>query len=199
MRRSGWASKSRTRRSRRPSGRTCRTCSRTASFSARKRMPSMLAQQNLTIPEFENDMRRQMLIARLRAVALEGTIVTPQEIEQEYRKRNEKIKVEYVKLTADQYKNESQPTTRGNAAVFRGEQGRVHDAGAEEPGGADCRPGQDRADRQRLGRRAAARLHAEPEPVSHRREREGAAHPAEDAGQAAGRRGARSRRRPTTS
>ena len=79
-------------------------------FLGKDAYASMLAQQNLTIPEFESDMRRQMMIARLRAIALEGTIVTPQEIEQEYRKRNEKIKVEYVKLTADQYKNESQPT-----------------------------------------------------------------------------------------
>jgi len=80
-------------------------------FLGKDAYASLLSQQNLTIPEFESDMRRQMLIARLRAVALEGTVVTPQEIEQEYRKRNEKIKVEYVKLTADKYKNESQPTT----------------------------------------------------------------------------------------
>ncbi len=80
-------------------------------FLGKEAYASLLGQQNLTIPEFENDMRRQMLIARLRAVALEGTVVTPQEIEQEYRKRNEKIKVEYVKLTADKYKGESTPTT----------------------------------------------------------------------------------------
>src|SRR3954447_16430453 len=80
-------------------------------FLGKDAYASLLSQQNLTIPEFENDMRRQMLVARLRAVALEGTVVTPQEIEQEYRKRNEKIKVEYVKLMADKYKNESQPTT----------------------------------------------------------------------------------------
>src|SRR3954468_8263919 len=79
-------------------------------FLGKEAYASLLSQQNLTIPEFESDMRRQMLVARLRAVALEGTIVTPQEIEAEYRKRNEKIKVEYVKLTADKYKAESQPT-----------------------------------------------------------------------------------------
>jgi len=79
-------------------------------FLGKEAYAAMLGQQNLTIAEFENDMRRQMLIARLRAVALEGTVVTPQEIEQEYRKRNEKIKVEYVKLTADKYKAEVQPS-----------------------------------------------------------------------------------------
>jgi peptidyl-prolyl cis-trans isomerase D len=87
-------------------------------FLGKEAYASLLSQQNLTIPEFENDMRRQMLVARLRAVALEGTVVTPQEIEQEYRKRNEKIKVEYVKLTADKYKNESQPTTEEMQRYF---------------------------------------------------------------------------------
>src|SRR5437667_129976 len=42
-----------------------------------------LAQQNLTIAEFEDDMKRQLLITRMRDVALEGTIITPLEIEQE--------------------------------------------------------------------------------------------------------------------
>jgi peptidyl-prolyl cis-trans isomerase D len=79
-------------------------------FVGKDMYAAFLAQQNMTIPEFESDMRRQMLITRLRSVALEGTIVTPQEIEQEYKKKNERVKFEYVKLTADQFKKESQPT-----------------------------------------------------------------------------------------
>src|SRR5436305_5409361 len=78
-------------------------------FLGKEAYAGMLAQQNLTIAEFENDMRRQMLITRLKSVAVQGTVVTPQEIDQEYKKRNEKIKVEYVKLTADKYRNESTP------------------------------------------------------------------------------------------
>lgn len=69
-----------------------------------------LAQQNLSIAEFEEDMKRQLLITRMRDVALEGTIITPLEIEQEYRKKNEKIKIEFVKIAQDKYKAESQPT-----------------------------------------------------------------------------------------
>jgi peptidyl-prolyl cis-trans isomerase D len=41
---------------------------------------------------------------------MEGTIVTPAEIEAAYRKKAERAKVEYVKLTADKYKAESTPT-----------------------------------------------------------------------------------------
>jgi peptidyl-prolyl cis-trans isomerase D len=71
---------------------------------------AMLAQQNLTIGEFESDLRRQILISRLRDVAMEGTIVTPLEIEQAFRKRNEKIKIEYVKIPNDKYRAEAQPS-----------------------------------------------------------------------------------------
>ncbi|HLK69431.1 MAG TPA: peptidyl-prolyl cis-trans isomerase [Bryobacteraceae bacterium] len=71
-----------------------------------------LAQQNITIAEFEADVRRQLLGTRMRDVALEGTIVTPLEIEQEYRKKNEKLKIEYVKVPSDKYKAEVQPNDK---------------------------------------------------------------------------------------
>jgi peptidyl-prolyl cis-trans isomerase D len=79
-------------------------------FVGKDAYAALLGQQNLTIPEFERNIRRQLLITRLRNVALEGTIVTPAEIEQEYQKKNEKIKVEYVKLTSDKYKSEVEPS-----------------------------------------------------------------------------------------
>ena len=65
---------------------------------------AVLAQQNLTIPQFEDDMARQLLITKMRNVALEGTIVTPQEIEQEYRRRNDKVQNRSTSSsTADKY------------------------------------------------------------------------------------------------
>lgn len=67
---------------------------------------AMLGQQNVTIDEFERDMRRQLLASRLREVALQGSVVNPAEIEQEYRRRNEKIKIEYVKLSADKVRSQ---------------------------------------------------------------------------------------------
>jgi peptidyl-prolyl cis-trans isomerase D len=79
-------------------------------FLGKEAYAAILSQQNMTIPEFETEMRRQLMITRLRDVALEGIVVTPQEIELEYKKRNEKIKIDYVKLTADKYRAESQAT-----------------------------------------------------------------------------------------
>jgi peptidyl-prolyl cis-trans isomerase D len=53
-------------------------------------------------------MARQLLITKMRNVALEGTVVTPQEIEQEYRRRNDKVKIQYVKITGDKLRSEVQ-------------------------------------------------------------------------------------------
>ena len=69
---------------------------------------SMLGEQGLTIPEFESDMSRQVLVSRLRQVVAQGTIVSPVEVEQEYRRRNEKARIEYVMLSPAKYQSEVQ-------------------------------------------------------------------------------------------
>jgi len=79
-------------------------------FVGKDAYAGMLAQQNMTIDQFESDLKRQIAITRLRDIAMEGTVVTQPEIEAAFRKKNEKIKVEFVRLTADKYKAESQPT-----------------------------------------------------------------------------------------
>ena len=78
------------------------------SFIGKDQYQAMLAQQNLTVPEFEREVARQVLVNRLRNLVLEGVIVAPQEIEQEYRQRNEKIQVEYVKIPAEQFRAQAQ-------------------------------------------------------------------------------------------
>lgn len=88
-------------------------------FVGQDQYAALLAQQNMTIEQFESDLRRQILITRLRDVAIEGTIVTPEEIEVAYKKKAEKVKVEYVKLNADKYKAEVQPTQSEMESYFK--------------------------------------------------------------------------------
>jgi peptidyl-prolyl cis-trans isomerase D len=80
---------------------------------------AMLAQEGTDIETFENNMKRDMLIARLRQVALEGTIVTPLEIETEYRKKNDLLEIRFVKVPLDKYKKESEPTEDQVAAYYK--------------------------------------------------------------------------------
>jgi peptidyl-prolyl cis-trans isomerase D len=88
-------------------------------FVGKDAYAAFLAQQSVTIPEFEEDLKRQILITKLREIAVEGTIVTPQEIETTYRRQNEKIKIEYVKLTGDLFRKEVQPTTDEMQSYFK--------------------------------------------------------------------------------
>jgi len=88
-------------------------------FIGNAQYAALLAQQNMTIEQFESDLRRQIMIARLRDIAMEGTIVTPADIEAQFKKKNEKLKVEYVKLTADKYKAESAPSVAEMQEFFK--------------------------------------------------------------------------------
>ena len=79
-------------------------------FAGKDAYVNTLAQQNLTTTQFEGDLARQLLIAKMRDVAMEGIIVTPQEIEQEYKRRNDKAKLQYVKVAGDKMRSEIQVT-----------------------------------------------------------------------------------------
>ena len=88
-------------------------------FVGKEAYAAMLAQDNMTIEQFENDLKRQVMVTRLRNVAMEGTIVTPAEIEEQFRRKNEKIQVEWVKLNIDKFKNELQPSAQEIADYFK--------------------------------------------------------------------------------
>lgn len=65
-------------------------------FVGRDAYQTFLSQQNMSIAEFESNVRKQMLLTRLRNIVLEGVLVTPGEIEAEFRNKSEQIQVDYV-------------------------------------------------------------------------------------------------------
>ena len=89
------------------------------SFIGKDQYQAILAQQNLTIAEFEQEVERQVLVNRLRGMVLQGIIVAPQEIEQEFKLRNEKIQVEYVKIPADQLRAQAQVSPEEIQAYYQ--------------------------------------------------------------------------------
>lgn len=79
-------------------------------FAGKDVYAAVLGQQNLSIQDFEASIARQVLVDRLRSIALQGVVVSPQEIEQAYRERNEKVKLEYVRIAPDQFRPQVQVT-----------------------------------------------------------------------------------------
>lgn len=78
-----------------------------------------LAQQNLTIPQFEANVRKQMLLTRLQNLAAEGAIVTPEEIEREYRRRFVRIKLDYIAIPVSKLRAEVKPTAQDIQNYFQ--------------------------------------------------------------------------------
>ena len=88
-------------------------------FAGKDAYAAVLAEQQLTIPEFETNLRRQILITKLREVAVEGTIVSNLEIEHAYQERNEKVKIQYVIVNGDKYRGEVNPTAQDVETYYR--------------------------------------------------------------------------------
>lgn len=79
-------------------------------FLGKEAYASVVERLNLTIPQFESDVRKQMLSSRLESVVLEGVIVTPAEVEEAFRHAREKIKVSYFSVSNDLFRAKAVPT-----------------------------------------------------------------------------------------
>jgi peptidyl-prolyl cis-trans isomerase D len=61
-----------------------------------------LAQSNMTIPQFEAMLKQQILLSDLQGLAAEGVVVTQPELETAFRRLNDKVKIEFVGVSAAQ-------------------------------------------------------------------------------------------------
>ncbi len=87
-------------------------------FAGKDVYAAVLNQQNMTIPEFEGNVRDQILLSRMQNLVAEGVIVTPAELEREYRRRNEKIKLEYIPILTDQVQKDVKVTPEEIRAFY---------------------------------------------------------------------------------
>jgi peptidyl-prolyl cis-trans isomerase D len=75
-------------------------------FVGKEAYAAMLREQDLSIPEFEANVRTQMLVSKLEDLVGQGVLVTPGEVVKEYQRRNEKVKLEYVKIDPSRFRSE---------------------------------------------------------------------------------------------
>lgn len=67
-------------------------------------------QLGMTIPAFEENVRSLDLDNNIELIAIEGILVTPAEVDAEYRRRNEKIKVDYISFSSNKLAADIKPT-----------------------------------------------------------------------------------------
>jgi peptidyl-prolyl cis-trans isomerase D len=77
-------------------------------FIGRARYQALLEQNNMTVPEFEESIRSQLLSEKLMSFLTAGITISDKDAEAEYRKKNEKAKVDYFVI--DPVKLESKVT-----------------------------------------------------------------------------------------
>jgi peptidyl-prolyl cis-trans isomerase D len=65
---------------------------------------------NYTVPEFENLVKNDLLIGKLRNVVLAGVTVSNDQVQQAFLKRNTKVKFQYAMLTVDDLAKQVKPT-----------------------------------------------------------------------------------------
>jgi peptidyl-prolyl cis-trans isomerase D len=82
-----------------------------------------LAQQGLSVPEFENNVRKQSYLTALQGLALEGIVVTPADVEKEYKRLNEKLKLDYLAFAPDKFKADVKPSPEDMKGYFNTHRG----------------------------------------------------------------------------
>ena len=54
-----------------------------------------IREQNMSVEEFESNVRKQLLLLKLQNLALEGVVVTPQDVKDEFHRRNEQLPTDF--------------------------------------------------------------------------------------------------------
>jgi peptidyl-prolyl cis-trans isomerase D len=89
-------------------------------FIGEQRYQQLLSMQRppLVASEFENSVRRALIVEKLRAAITEWLSITDKEVEQEYRRRNEKVKLAVVALRSDSFKPDVSASDADIASYF---------------------------------------------------------------------------------
>src|SRR5919109_555428 len=89
-------------------------------FIGQQRYEQLLRMQRPPIPpsEFEDNVRRSLTVEKLRGALTDWMSVSDKELEQEYRRRNDKVKLAVVSFTADTFRPQVNATDAEVATYF---------------------------------------------------------------------------------
>lgn len=73
-------------------------------------MNQVLQAQGLTMADLKEETAREMMVARLRQIVTQGVVVSPREIADEFHKKNDKVKLDYVLLAPAKFQAEAEPS-----------------------------------------------------------------------------------------
>lgn len=78
----------------------------------------------MAVPDFEEQVRRALLEEKFRRLVTDGISVTPEEIQQEFKRKNEKVKLEYVLIKPTDMEAQASVSDAEIAAAFQKDKAR---------------------------------------------------------------------------
>jgi peptidyl-prolyl cis-trans isomerase D len=75
----------------------------------------------MSVPEFEESLRRSIIELRLQRVVTANEIVTDAEVEETYRQRRRKVKIEFVKFDSERFLSRAKPSDEQLQQLFESE------------------------------------------------------------------------------
>ena len=73
-------------------------------------LTALLQQQGVTFADLQSQTSRQVLIAKLEQIVAQGVLVSPKDVETEYKRKNDKVRIEYTLLAPTKYQSQAEPT-----------------------------------------------------------------------------------------
>ena len=87
-------------------------------FIGLARYESVLLQNNLTVAQFESSIRNQILTGKLHSFLTAAATVSDEDVETEYRNRNEKVKLDYFVIDGPKFEDDVQLTADEQREYF---------------------------------------------------------------------------------
>jgi peptidyl-prolyl cis-trans isomerase D len=81
-------------------------------------LSALLQQEGTTLGDLRANTQKQILISRLEAIVAGGVVVSNQEVEKEFHRRNDKVKVEYVVVDPAKFQKEAEATDAETQAYY---------------------------------------------------------------------------------
>ncbi|HVU47368.1 MAG TPA: peptidylprolyl isomerase [Terracidiphilus sp.] len=88
-------------------------------FIGKDAYANLLAQHELSVADFEDSIKRGIIIQRLQAMITAGVTVSPQDVRESYRKQNIKIKFDYAIVSPDDILKTINPSDSDLEAFFK--------------------------------------------------------------------------------
>lgn len=80
------------------------------SLANKDQFETALAQQGLTLQDVVDAARDQVILHKMQATVLGSVVVTPKDIEDEFRRKYEKLKIQYIAFPAAKFRDQAKPS-----------------------------------------------------------------------------------------